>query len=136
MTFLFVYGTLLHKVDSRMANFLKANAKKIGSGYMIGRLYEINGYPGVIKSTNTEDKVFGNIFELDDTDMVFKELDQYEEVGIEFKQPNEYKREQITAYFEDGKNMNCWVYTYNHSIEKLTRIESGDYWSYINRIDG
>lgn len=136
MALLFVYGTLLHKVDSRMANFLKANAQKIGSGYMYGQLYEIDGYPGVIKSADKNEKVIGNIFELEDTDKVLKELDQYEEVGPEFEQPNEYKREQVTAYFDDGKNMNCWVYTYNHSIEKLTRIESGDYWSYINKKDG
>jgi len=135
MTFLFVYGTPLHRVDSRMANFLKANAHKLGSGYIFGRLYEIDGYPGVIKSTDKGEKVFGNIYELEDTEKVFQELDQYEEVGIEFEQPNEYKREQISAYFDDGRKVNCWIYTYNHPIGKLTRIESGDYWSYMNKTE-
>ncbi|MCU4165663.1 gamma-glutamylcyclotransferase family protein [Carboxylicivirga caseinilyticus] len=133
MTLLFVYGTLLYKVDSRMANFLKDNGRHLGSAYINGRLYEIDGYPGVVVSDKSGEKVIGNIFAIEDEETVFTELDKYEEVGPTFAQPNEYKREKLEAFMNDGQKVRCWVYTYNHSVDKLRQIASGDYWSYVNK---
>lgn len=132
MEYLFVYGTLLKKITNEMSLFLAQNAEFYNKGYFFGRLYDLGEYPGAILSDNRGEKVFGNIFKLNDPQNVFSVLDDYEEVGEKYPFPNEYRREKVKVYSNCNEKMDAWIYLFNHSVENLTLISSGDYLGFKN----
>lgn len=131
--YLFVYGTLLGSMDNIFATLLAANSEFIDEGFFYGRLYDLNGYPGAIKDKKCVGKVKGQVFCLKQPDFILPQIDAYEEVGSEFEEPNEYTREIVDVYLQNGKCISSWVYLYNWSTIGLIKIESGDYKSYVGR---
>ena len=120
--YLFVYGTLLDRVDTDMSRFLSEHSEFIGKGHFRGKLYLASWYPGAILSEDKGDKVFGRIYKLKDEERVFKVLDAYE--GVE---DGLYSREIIDVYVQDHPIYKSWVYLYNLPITDLKRIASGDF---------
>ncbi|SFD05094.1 gamma-glutamylcyclotransferase family protein [Algibacter pectinivorans] len=126
--YLFVYGTLLKDTtNNEMSKFLNANAAFFGRGYFIGKLYKVSWYPGAVISYNETDKVYGALFKLNNFDSVYKVLDAYE--GVDENQPDSslFKRELVTAFLDDGRTLNTWVYLYNQLLDGIPCIESGDF---------
>lgn len=128
--YLFVYGTLLRSINHKMGRYLNTNGTFIGKAKVQGLLYDLGNYPGLVKSTNKEDCVFGEIFQFEN-DQVLQVLDEYEGIGPLFPIPNEYRREKIEASLSDRNTLTCWSYILNHAILKEPLITSGDYSAYI-----
>lgn len=127
MEYLFVYGTLMKTVNNGMSRFLHSNAEFIGNAYILGKLYDLEGYPGAVVSDNPSERVYGNIFKIKDTKAVFKVLDDYEGIGDGNTNDYEYVRTQVTAYLEDGTEVNTWFYAYNFPTDTFRLIASGRY---------
>ena|SRR5690606_35341209 len=127
MDYLFVYGTLMKTVNKDMSRFLHSNSDFIGNAYILGKLYDLEGYPGAVASDNTSERVYGNLFKIKDTEAVFKVLDDYEGIGDGNLNDYEYVRTQVTAFLEDGTEINTWFYAYNFPIGTLQLIPSGRY---------
>lgn len=126
--YLFVYGTLLKGFDSYMSKFLNRNADFMGEAYIQGKLYEISCYPGVTLSKIPSEKVFGHLFKVHEFDKIFKILDDYEGVGdTTSEHANEYRRELIDTFLNDGRVLRTWVYVYNNATDHLRLIVSGNY---------
>ncbi|GAA4951256.1 gamma-glutamylcyclotransferase [Algibacter agarivorans] len=125
--YLFVYGTLLKDLDNDMSKFLNVHARLVGKGYFYGQLFQVSWFPGAIESTNTSEKVYGSIFNVKDFETLFKVLDDYEGVGENQPKPNLYTRELVTAFLQDGSELETWVYLYNLPTEHLKQIISGDF---------
>jgi gamma-glutamylcyclotransferase (GGCT)/AIG2-like uncharacterized protein YtfP len=68
--FIFVYGTLRKGAVTAMSHVLARHGEYFADGYLQGKLYEINGYPGAIESDNAEDKVYGELYRIIDCDFV------------------------------------------------------------------
>ena len=126
---LFVYGTLLNDTNHEMAVFLEKESTYVGRGSFQGVLYNVGRYPGAVKDKYQEGLVYGNLIRLSEPYKVIKILDLYEGVGTTFEAPNEYRRELLEVDHE-GEPLRAWVYLYNHAIEGLEAIESGDYLKY------
>jgi gamma-glutamylcyclotransferase (GGCT)/AIG2-like uncharacterized protein YtfP len=99
----------------------------ISDGLMHGTLYEVRGYPGAIKSSDANDKIFGELYKMLDRKRVLVLLDDYEECSERFPKPHEYSRKQVSIELSDGGSVIAWVYLYNHDVSKLQQIISGDY---------
>ena len=130
MNYLFVYGTLQRESRSPMATFLLRHAEVAERGYIYGRLYEVDSYPGAIPGNPGEGKVFGTLLKLRTPETVFRVLDEYEEIGEQYPEPHEYRRVVIPVITESGEEKPCWIYLYNHPVDNLEHIPSGDYISY------
>lgn len=130
MEYLFVYGTLMHDINSAMSRFLTMNSSFLGEATMAGYLYDIGQYPGAVFDPQSSSCVGGHIFHLHDANKVFEVLDAYE--GIDWAHPdqNEYRRELVPIDFQ-GDQPDCWVYLYNGAIEGLYKISHGNYHDYI-----
>ncbi len=127
--YLFVYGTLRRDLGKPTHNLLVNGADFIGNGYLFGKLYEIDNYPGLKISqygAKGRDKVFGEIYRLKDLD-IFDVLDDYEECSEKYPEPHEYKRVKTNIYFDNGDILSAWVYEYNYDTKNLAQIKSGDY---------
>ncbi|MDO6758869.1 gamma-glutamylcyclotransferase family protein [Tamlana sp. 2_MG-2023] len=125
--YIFVYGTLLKDVDNNKSKFLAMYSELVGSGYFHGKLYRISWFPGAVESKNDTDKVYGSLFKIYDFDIVFKALDAYEGIDMNSREPNLFERSVVPIYIEDGSVVKAWVYFYNHSVEDLEQIVSGDF---------
>lgn len=121
---LFVYGTLLRGSSHPMARQLEAHSSYAGEARCNGQLYLVESYPGVVASTDPDDMVFGEIFELRDPGFLAA-LDDYEGCGPDAEQPAEYRRLIQNVTLLDGSNVEAWVYVYNWPVAKLQRIASG-----------
>jgi gamma-glutamylcyclotransferase (GGCT)/AIG2-like uncharacterized protein YtfP len=127
---LFVYGTLRRDTDSGIYQLLASYADFVTEGTCQGRLYKIDYYPGVVPSNNPEERVIGEVYRLRNSQVVLPKLDQYEECGPEFPEPTEYVRRHQEIELSDGTKSRAWVYLYNHPVDKLEWVPSGDFLAY------
>lgn len=127
MDYLFVYGTLMKQANNGMSRFLHSNSEFIGNAHIQGKMFDLEGYPGAIKSDIPSERVYGNVFKIKDATRVFKVLDDYEGIGSGDANQYEYAREPIAAFLEDGIEITTWFYAYNFPTDSLQLIPSGRY---------
>lgn len=124
---LFVYGTLRKQHPSQNHQAFAREWRWLARGYLRGKLYEVDGYPGAVLSDNTNDRVLGEIYAINDSVATFSRLDAYEECTDSFPTPHEYIRTLCPVYGQGGQTMMAWVYLYNWDTNALVLIPSGDY---------
>ncbi|WP_019676486.1 gamma-glutamylcyclotransferase family protein [Arsukibacterium perlucidum] len=130
--YLFVYGTLRKNALRRAAGnrcyqLLQQNASLVGEGRFQAKLYLVDYYPGVVASEDPAWQVTGEVYQLQQPESVLAELDQYEQCGPGFASPTEYLRLQQQIILENGEMISAWLYIYNHPIDVLKQIMSGDF---------
>lgn len=126
MEYLFVYGKLKTTQGGIVSAFLQNNAKLLGNGYMHGLLYNLGSYPGVIATNNCNNKVWGEIFEIENTKKVFDVIDDFEEAWPLVTNDPEYSRKMIDVYYKNI-TLPCWVYVYNWAVDDDKLIVGGEY---------
>ena len=122
---LFVYGTLMRGFDHPMAQLLSRSADFIGEARCRGRLYLVKHYPGLVRSDDVDDVVFGELFRLRRPAELLREFDMYEACGEGFTEPTEYVRQMLQVARDDGAAGEAWTYVYNWPVDRLPRIASG-----------
>ena len=127
MDYLFVYGTLMKDLNNGMSRFLQSNSEFLGNAHILGKLFDLGWYPGVVPSNDSSEKVYGHLFKLKNVEMVFKVLDDYEGIGGDNPTPYEYSREKTNAYLQDGSKMETWFYAYILPTDNFRVISSGNY---------
>lgn len=110
-----------------MHRHLADNADYAGEGYFNGQLYRIGPYPGAIPSAHPDDKVFGELYRLNNPEKVLAPLDNYEGCGPDAPQPHEFVRQPVTIHLKDGTRLEGWIYLFNRQIADFPRIMSGRY---------
>ncbi|MGZ4960317.1 MAG: gamma-glutamylcyclotransferase family protein [Methylomonas sp.] len=125
--YLFVYGTLRQGPRNEMHQLLVRHARYVGKATFQGKLYKVDGYPGVVPSPNPADIVYGEVYRLLQPSLVLAELDAYEECSPGFPEPTEYKRCKEMITLQSGDRIDAWMYIYNHPIANLHLIGSGDF---------
>jgi gamma-glutamylcyclotransferase (GGCT)/AIG2-like uncharacterized protein YtfP len=124
--YLFVYGSL-RRTAAGVHQYLAPHAEYVAEGWMQGRLYEINGYPGAIETADANERVFGELYRAPVMPALLARLDAYEECDATFPQPHEYKRKVLLVQLCDGGCVMAWVYVFNRSVAGLRHVSSGDY---------
>ena len=96
-----------------------------GEGNCCGQLYQIKHYPGLVASSDSSDRVFGELFHLHETTALLAKLDDYEGCGPSAPQPTLYIRVVMPITHADRSSVDAWVYLYNRPVTGLKRILSG-----------
>jgi gamma-glutamylcyclotransferase (GGCT)/AIG2-like uncharacterized protein YtfP len=122
--YLFVYGTLMQGSGHPVQRKLHDCSEFIGSGWITGQLYQIRHYPGVIESASCNDKVYGELYRLNDQTLLSL-LDDYEECSSAFPEPHEYLRKTVNVTLSGGQKKQAWAYIYNYPVNPAWRILSG-----------
>ena len=125
--YLFVYGTLMRGTHP-MHTVLSEHAKFVSNGWITGQLYQIADYPGAIASQQSEDKVFGELYQFSDVQII-QLLDDYEECSAAFPKPHEYIRRRVNVYVTEMDISQAWTYFYNRSVASHQRLLSGRFTS-------
>lgn len=122
---LFVYGTLLSAAGHPMGARLQREARLIGPASIRGKLYRITRYPGLVESTNCQDRVHGEVYALNTPASTLKWLDAYEGIVPGKHASNEYERVERDVRLASGENMTAWVYLYRGDVSRFRLIPSG-----------
>lgn len=125
---LFVYGTLLSRLDNPFVRILAAGADFVVPARLRGRLYQVTPrYPGLVLSEDSDDVALGEIVRMTDPDVLLAILDDYEGCAAHSPKPSEYQRVLTSATFDDGRSIEVWTYVYRLPVEEGDRIASGSY---------
>jgi gamma-glutamylcyclotransferase (GGCT)/AIG2-like uncharacterized protein YtfP len=122
---LFVYGTLMRGFDHPMAKLLSRSADFLGEATCCGRLHLIKHYPGLVRSDDPTDMVYGELYRLRERDALLAEFDMYEACGAGFPEPTEYLRTMLQVTCADDTASEAWTYIYNWPVTNLPHIASG-----------
>lgn len=131
--YLFVYGTLRREGGSRWHDFLAQHCQFVDLAYFQGRLYMLQGYPGLVSSPHPRERVVGELYRLPVSEGVgaverlLSALDDYEECSEKFPRPHEYLREVHPVSTKQKTQLKAWVYIYNRTTDESVRIVSGDF---------
>jgi gamma-glutamylcyclotransferase (GGCT)/AIG2-like uncharacterized protein YtfP len=126
---IFVYGTLregrLEHVLPEIKRFVTYSEK----GYVKGRLFDVGDFPGARPARLDNKKVYGQLIEIkpEHESDVFKELDEYEEYNPSNPDSSLFVRKKVNVVTKEGKNINAWIYWYNHKVNNLKEITDGIY---------
>lgn len=124
--YLFVYGSLKRGFGGKEATELANQMKWISTAQVPGRLYDLGKYVGAIVETDLDRFVKGELLEIPDS-AVLKRLDEYEEYDPARVLSCLFVRRQVRAHVEDGREVDAWIYVYNHEPGNAPIIPSGEY---------
>lgn len=125
--YLFVYGTLepAH-APAEIAAAVRC-MKRVGSGSVRGKLYDLGEYPGAVVSRTSPSVIKGKVFELPEDQGVLSSIDAYEGFDPNHPQGSLFIRKRWPVTLADGSRMMCWIYTYNRKPGDARLITSGSY---------
>ncbi len=124
--YLFVYGTLRQDSGHPMHQLLREHSEFVCRAWILGQLYQIHDYPGVVQSGLAHERVYGEIYKLL-SPVLIEQLDDFEECSAAFPPPHEYIRKQVSAFVSGTKTITAWAYIYNYPVDPAKRILSGDF---------
>lgn len=122
---LFVYGTLRREAPGNPRHLLDSDAAYVDTGTSQGKLYDLGAYPGLIASSNPNDRVVGEIYKLRAPRLLLPRLDAYE--------GRSYHRVVGKVETQRGEHLQAWVYVYGGPRTGRSRIASGDYLAHLQR---
>jgi len=125
--YLFVYGTLRRASKHPLAQEVAREARYLDRACVQGQLFLLDGYPGLIPSTDPRELVYGDLYRLPAGSQLLQRLDAYEECSTEDPQPHEFLRRQARITTNEGQSVKAWLYLYNRSTAGRIRIASGDF---------
>ncbi len=92
-------------------------------------LFDLGLYPAAVPAP--EGQVWGEVYEMSDTDAVLAGLDDIEGYTPGHADQSLYTREQAEVLLPDGTTAPAWVYFYNAPLGQARLIASGDYLEHI-----
>jgi gamma-glutamylcyclotransferase (GGCT)/AIG2-like uncharacterized protein YtfP len=123
--YLFVYGTLLQRSPHPMARFLAERGQLLGEAKIMGRLYDLGRFPGLVSGEPAE-WVYGDLYDLGErASVTIAELDRYE--NDESTAAALFERQLADVVYADGTPTQAWVYWFRGEVNDKSRIASGRY---------
>ena len=124
-SYFFAYGTLRRGARNDLLDFVGGCARLVGRASVPGRLYDLGDYPGMLDAGAAEDRVFGELYELADTEWTLSRLDEYE--GCESDGRGKFRRCIRSALLDWGSRVEAWTYVYVGEVSEHQRVATGDY---------
>lgn len=125
---LFVYGTLMTSAKGELGKEqrrrLRREATLLGSATVLGRLYDLGGYPGVVLTGDEGAIVHGELFELKEPEATFFWLDPYEDVSLGGSPSGLYRRVTTVAVINDER-VPCWIYELTKATRGMKALPQG-----------
>lgn len=121
---IFVYGTLMLGATNSFARQFHAQSTFIGKATWMGKLYLVTHYPGAVKSSNPDELIHGEVWQMHSPKVTLEILDEYEECSATHPLPHEYLR-SLENIKLDHQEVRAWVYVFQRDISCLKHLKSG-----------
>ena len=96
---------------------------------MPGLLYKVDFYPGALFDKESGRMVLGEVYQLADVNKVLEVLDTYEGYERSDDENSLFVRREVEV-LQGNEVISCWAYLYNHPVQRLSLIPSGDFLKY------
>jgi gamma-glutamylcyclotransferase (GGCT)/AIG2-like uncharacterized protein YtfP len=126
----FFYGTLMTGFNRRLRIGIDSKLRYVGRGSIKAILFDLGIYPAAVPG---EGRVWGELFETDEPDLVLAGLDSIEGYRPGDPEHSLYTRVQSPVTLEDGHTESAWVYFYNAPLGQASQIPSGDYLRHLDK---
>lgn len=130
---LFSYGTLITgALSPAIERLLSRYCRDRREGWIRGRLLDLGAYPAALPAANRDQRVYGQVLELDEPRHCLPLIDRYE--GYDPAAPGRslYVRESVSVYVEGQPTPEtAWVYWLNQRPPRSRPIPGGDYRAYL-----
>lgn len=126
----FFYGTLMTGFNRRLRIGIDSKLRYVGRGSIKAILFDLGIYPAAVPG---EGRVWGELFETDEPDLVLAGLDSIEGYRPGDPEHSLYTRLQSPVTLEDGQTQSAWVYFYNAPLGQASQIPSGDYLRHLDK---
>ncbi len=121
---IFVYGTLMRENIDKIDQMSQQTLMRfIGNGTIEAELFDLGEFPGAIEKKGNY--VYGEVFEIKDSDEVFCLLDKYEEYDPKNPAGSLFVRKTTKVLMTDRRTFRASAYFYNGRTEGLRKIASG-----------
>lgn len=117
----FVYGTLRRGGSN---HFRMAGAEFLAPGTVMGRMYKIDWYPGLVLD-DAGDEIHGEVFSIGPE--LLGELDVFEGVSAGEVEGSEYRRVPVTVVLQDSRTVTAWVWEWLGQFDESRRVREGDW---------
>jgi gamma-glutamylcyclotransferase (GGCT)/AIG2-like uncharacterized protein YtfP len=117
----FVYGTLRRGGSN---HFRMAGAEFISAGTIMGRMYRIDWYPGLVLD-EAGGEISGEVYAVDGD--LLAALDAFEGVSASESEGSEYRRVQTTVVQQNSETLTAWVWEWRGVVSEDRRISAGDW---------
>lgn len=124
---LFVYGTLRRGAGHPMGDQLGRHTASLGPATAPGQLFDTGRYPAAVHSSEADELIHGELYEIDDPDEVLIWLDEYEGYFPSNEVDSLFVRRLSLVNAQSGGALHAWMYWYNRPVDGLERITSGRY---------
>jgi pyruvate carboxylase len=124
--YLFVYGTLRRDCGNDLHRLIARNSDYVGMATFQGQMYQLEEYPGIIASENSNDQVVGELYLLSNTIKLLNVLDEYEEFDAQNIDKSLFVRTKVHVQVK-GEDIETYAYLYNRPVDPKNRIVSGDF---------
>jgi len=111
--YLFAYGTLQPGFAPPAIAKTAAKLRPVGTGYVYGEIYQLDGYPGAVLDAHSRNRIPGTVLELPEDEAVLRQLDEYEGYDPQSPEASEFVRARQTVELNGGGTIECWIYRYN-----------------------
>jgi gamma-glutamylcyclotransferase (GGCT)/AIG2-like uncharacterized protein YtfP len=126
----FFYGTLMTGFNRRLRIGVDSKLRYVGRGSIEAILFDLGIYPAAVPG---EGRVWGELFETDEPDLVLAGLDSIEGYRPGDPEHSLYTRVESPVTLEDGRTLPAWVYFYNAPLGQASQIPSGDYLRHLDK---
>jgi gamma-glutamylcyclotransferase (GGCT)/AIG2-like uncharacterized protein YtfP len=118
-----------------MYRVLARSTRFAGDGSVRARLFDLGDYPGIVLSTSPDDRVEGEVYELQPQSAVsvLNTLDDYEGIGPSDTWPREYERTVVQVQLRDGSAVPAWAYVLAEPNPRYPPIPATDYLEWLSR---
>jgi len=122
---LFVYGSLLSRVQHPMGTRLRREARVLGAATIQGRLYSLGRYPGLVEAVEGLYPVHGEVYDLKIPAASLQWLDAYEGIVPGKPDRSPYERLERPVRLASGAMLVAWVYLYRRNVRTRREVPSG-----------
>ncbi len=117
----FVYGTLRRGGTN---HFRMEGADFISPGTVMGRLYRIDWYPGLVLD-DAGDEIHGEVYSVGPE--LLAGLDVFEGISAGEVDGSEYRRVHVTVMQRNSQPITAWVWEWLGQTEENQRLSDGDW---------
>ena len=127
--YLFVYGTLMSGMNNPFAKKLRQSASCLGQAFAHGLLFDYRQeYPCAVASIIKSNRIHGELYLMTETNTLFSDLDIYEDCRCNEPGRSLFIRCLVPIVSaRDEKEIQAWMYFWNHSLDSLNEIPHGNY---------
>jgi gamma-glutamylcyclotransferase (GGCT)/AIG2-like uncharacterized protein YtfP len=117
----FVYGTLRRGGSN---HFRMDGAEFVSNGRIVGKLYRIDWYPGLVLDESGDD-IFGEVYAVDAE--MLGNLDSFENVAADDLEGSEYRRVPASVILPNGESLTAWIWEWLGATDEANRLPGGDW---------